>query len=385
MTSTRTRPLRIAVIGHVRHPVARPFMGGMEAHCWHLARALHRRGHEVTLFASGDSDAPGALHPVLARHYDGDLPWQDWHGTARLNALLDEAFAAALPALGSGQFDVIHNNSLHRYPPRLARRDGLAMVTSLHVPPFDALHRAVQASAAPWSRFTVCSASQRAAWWPDGAPPEAHVVPNGIDLAAWPFRAEAGRGAVWAGRLTPTKGAHLAVTAARIAGLPLTLFGAIENRAYFEAEIAPHLGGGIRHGGHLSQRGLAAAVGAARVFLFTPLWDEPFGLVAAEAMATGTPVAALPMGAVREVVGAAGGVVAQAVTAEALADAMREAQFRDRSAVHAHARARFGIDRMVDGYEALYAKAMAGRAAALPEAEFAPIELPPRPVVEAAE
>ena len=66
--------MRVAIVGHVRHAIAPPFAGGMEAHCWHLARALAGRGHEVTLLASADS-AAGApegvrLHPILERHYD---------------------------------------------------------------------------------------------------------------------------------------------------------------------------------------------------------------------------------------------------------------------------------------------------------------------------
>jgi glycosyltransferase involved in cell wall biosynthesis len=376
MTGPAGQRLRIALVTHVRHPVARPFMGGMEAHAWHLARALDARGHEVTLFASGDSDAPGRLQAIVPRHYDADLPWHAWRGTERLNALLDSAFAAILAPLRDGGFDIVHNNSLHRYPPRMARRDGVPMLTSLHVPPFDALHRAVLAAPAPWARFTVCSQAQTARWWPDGAPDVAHVVPNGIDLADWPFRPRGDGSAVWSGRLTPTKGAEIAVEAARRAGLPLTLFGTIEHRDYFEARIRPHLGGDIRYGGHLSQADLAREIGRASVFLFTPLWDEPFGLVAAEAMACGVPVAALPNGAVPEVV-RGGGAVASDVSAAALSAAIREALAIQRATVRAEAERRFGIERMVGDYEALYARAIAARPARTPpDPGFAEIELP---------
>ena len=72
------RALRIAVIGHLRHPITRPFMGGMEAHTWHLVRGMQARGHEVVLFASGDSDPGLPLHPVIPRHYDLDYPWTRW-------------------------------------------------------------------------------------------------------------------------------------------------------------------------------------------------------------------------------------------------------------------------------------------------------------------
>ena len=371
-----TGALRIALVGHLRHPIGRPFMGGMEAHSWHLARALVRRGHDVTVLASGDSDVPGQLHPVLPRHYDAELPWHDWHGTDRLNALLDASFAGVVDALADGGFDVVHNNSLHRYPPRFARRDGVPMLTSLHVPPFGPLRRAVHGSAAPWSHFTTCSQLQRRRWWPDGAPAQAHVVPNGIDLGEWPFVPRGDGSAVWSGRITPNKGAPVAIEAARRADLPLTLFGAIEHRDHFEDEIRPRLGDGIRYGGHLPQTELAAEIGRASVLLFTPLWDEPFGLVAAEAMAAGVPVAAIGNGAVAEVVGEAG-AIADRPDAAALARAIPAACAVPRRVAHDRAAARFSLDAMIDAYTGLYARAMAGRPAdGPPRVGFAPHELP---------
>ena len=137
--------MRIAIISHIRHPIAPPFMGGMEAHSHSLASELAGRGHKVTLYASGDSVPPAGvrLRPFVAQPYDRVYPWHRFHGTDALNAHLDQAFAAILPELAAGQYDIIHNNSLHRYPPRLARQAGVPMLTSLHVPPFDALRRAV--------------------------------------------------------------------------------------------------------------------------------------------------------------------------------------------------------------------------------------------------
>ncbi|MBP0484120.1 glycosyltransferase family 4 protein [Sagittula salina] len=377
--------MRIAVVSHIRHPIAAPFMGGMEAHSWHLVRGLVARGHDVTLFASGDSDPGGArLVPVVAHHYDRDYPWGDYHGSQVLNAHCDAGFTAVLPMLASGDFDVIHNNSLHRYPPRLARRDRIPMLSSMHVPPFGALQQAVHDSAAPWSRFTVCSNAQRRAWWPEGAPPEAHVVGNGIDLSAWPFRAEGDGTAVWAGRITPNKGLHLAVQAAAVADLPLRIFGTMEDAAYFERAVRPHLTEAIRYEGHLPGDLLANEICRASVLLFTPLWDEPFGLVAIEAMACGVPVAATEMGAVREVIGDAG-CYAPPDDVTALARALRRATAIDRQVPRTRVAERFSLEAMLDAYEELYERCMAGvRAGQLPEVRFAPIMLPP-PVEIAAE
>ncbi|MBF9034305.1 glycosyltransferase [Rhodobacterales bacterium HKCCE2091] len=369
--------LRIAIVSHIRHPIAEPFMGGMEAHSWHLARGLRARSHDVTLFASGDSDAGVPIRPICPEHYDRAYPWHDFHGTDALNDFLDTSFAGVLDDLQDGGFDVVHNNSLHRYPPRLARRDRVPMLTSLHVPPFDALLRAVHEAAAPWSRFTVCSARQGQAWWPAGAPPEAHVVANGIDLADWPYSGQGDGSAVWAGRITPNKGTHLAAEAARIAGVPLTIFGTVEHRDYFETEVRPRLGAGIRYAGHLPAPDLARAFGAASVALFTPHWDEPFGLAAIEAMACGLPVAATDMGAVREVIGDCG-VFAPAGDAPRLASALLAAREIPRLRPRTRVERRFGLSGMLDRYETLYRMAVDGVAAPWPDARFPPIELPPR-------
>jgi glycosyltransferase involved in cell wall biosynthesis len=365
--------MRIAVLSHVRHPVARPFMGGMEAHSWHLVRALRARGHDVTLFASGDSDLDPV--PILDVHYDRDFPWHDHHGTETLNRHVDAAFARTARHLLDGGFDVIHNNSLHRYPPRLARRHGLPMVTSLHVPPFDALHRAILETAAPWSRFTTTSARQIESWWGEDAPEEAHVVHNGIDPDAFPFVPQGDGTAVWAGRITPTKGTHLAVTAAQFANIPLTIYGTIERQDYFDRMIAPYLGDRIRYGGHLSGDDLAARIGRASVFLFTPLWDEPFGLAAVEAMSCGVPVAAIENGAVREVVGETAGRFARPNEPAALGLAARRAMKIDRRVPRARVEEMFTVDRMVQAYERLYAAARDGLGRSAPAIEFPPIEL----------
>ncbi|MGJ3626683.1 polysaccharide pyruvyl transferase family protein [Sphingomonas sp. MMS24-JH45] len=95
----------------------------------------------------------------------------------------------------------------------------------------------------------------------------------------------------------PQQGLHLAAAAARSAGIALTLFGAIEDPDYWQAQVRPLLGAGIAYGGHLDGEALAAELGRASLFVFTPCWDEPFGLVAAEAMACGLPVAAFDRGA----------------------------------------------------------------------------------------
>ncbi len=301
--------MRIALLAHCRHPIAAPFAGGLEAYTWSLADGLTRRGHEIVLFASGDSDPRFTLDPVIPVHQEGRFPGLEHRGDPALRAHLDDGYAAALDRIAAGGFDILHNNSLSRLPLEAARLAAVPTVTSLHVPPYDALRWFVQASAVPGHRITATSRALLHAWWPDGAPPQAELLHNGIDPAAWPFRERGDGSTVWSARIAAVKGAHHAIAAARLAGLPLTLFGPIEEPDYWDAHIAPELGGSIRYGGHLDGPALAAEIARASVFLFTPCWDEPFGLAAIEAMACGLPVAGFDRGAAVEIVGEAGCLV----------------------------------------------------------------------------
>jgi glycosyltransferase involved in cell wall biosynthesis len=348
--------VRIALLAHLRHPIAPPFAGGMEAHAWTLAQGLSERGHEVVLFAAGDSDPRFTLDPVIPVHHEARFPGREHTGDRALVAHVEAGYAAACERIAAGGFDVLHNNSLSRLPLERRRTDATPTVTSLHVPPYDALAGFVRASPAPGHRITATSAAQLASWWPEGPPPEASVLPNGIDPAAWPFRETGDGSAVWCGRIAGLKGTHHAVAAARAAGVALTLFGPVEEPEYWTAQVAPLLGGAIRYGGHLPGPALAAEMGRASVCLFTPCWDEPFGLAAIEAMACGLPVAGFDRGATREVVGEAGRLVAEG-DGEGLARALGEALAIPRTVPRARVLRLFTRDLWLDRCEALYAQA----------------------------
>ena len=345
--------MRIALLAHIRHPVAPPFTGGMEAHSWHLAEGLTARGHDVVLFASGDSDPRFAIDAVVPVHHEGRFPGLEHRGDPGLRAYVDDGYAAACDRIAAGGFDVLHNNSLSRLPLEPQRLAATPTVTSLHVPPYDALRWFVHASAVPGHHITATSEALLRDWWPEGPPPGASVLHNGIDPAAWPFVAQGDGTTVWCARLAAVKGAHHAIAAARRAGLALTLFGPIEEPDYWAERIAPLLGGAIRYGGHLAGAELAAEIGRASVFLFTPCWDEPFGLAAVEAMACGLPVAGFARGAAAEVVGEAGRLVCCG-DADALAVSLGEALAIPRTVPRARVLRLFTRDLWLDRCEALY-------------------------------
>jgi glycosyltransferase involved in cell wall biosynthesis len=130
--------------------------------------------------------------------------------------------------------------------------------------------------------------------------------------------------------------------------------GPVHDRAYFAREVAPRLRGSIRYAGHLDQAALSGVIGRASVAIVSPAWDEPFGLVAAEAMACGTPVAAYARGALPEVVDSATGRLARAGDVADLARVAREAMLLDRAAVRTAAEDRLSVTTMTDAYQRIY-------------------------------
>jgi glycosyltransferase involved in cell wall biosynthesis len=169
--------------------------------------------------------------------------------------------------------------------------------------------------------------------------------------------------AVWSGRIVPEKAPHEAVDAVRRTGRGITLAGPVLDRPYFEREIRPRLGAQVRYVGHLDQRRLCELVGSSAVAVVTPQWNEPYGLVAAEAMACGTPVAAYARGGLTEIIAPETGRLAESPDVKALAEAVDAAATCDREAVRRHAVEAHGVARMVDEYEALFHAILTARAA----------------------
>jgi glycosyltransferase involved in cell wall biosynthesis len=335
-------------------------MGGMEAHCRMLCDGLRARGHDVTLFAAGGSD-DAQLVPICHAPYEDVLPWVTWRGTEELAQYQRAAFEAGWEIIRAGGFDLVHNNSLFPDLIDWAARDRVACVTSHHVPPFEAIRAATERHiGTPWIRFTLPSHAQRANWAANHRD-RLHVVHNGISTTRWTPGAQRAGYFVWSGRITPNKGTHHAVQAARMAGAALRLFGPVEDADYFAAEIAPWLTDDIAYLGHCPAAQLAREVGAALGVVVTPLWDEPFGLVAAEALASGTPVCAFDSGALAEVVGRCGFIVPTGDT-EALANAMRNVWRINRDDCRMRAEQMFSGPAMITGYERLYREAIGAAA-----------------------
>ncbi|MCC9145314.1 MULTISPECIES: glycosyltransferase [unclassified Arthrobacter] len=342
-------PLRIAILAHLHHPISSPFLGGLEMHTSLMADEFASRGHDVTLFGKAGSESRGRVVDVLGRSFEfqrGLAPEQ----MRRQQQTLDDALGRAVAAVRTGDFDIVVNNSLSLLP-YLELAD-LPLLTILHTPPLPWIIDAVEDGRAPLSplhRFVSVSARNATGW--SAHLPNLQVIHNGIRLADWPAGTPRRPGtAVWAGRVTPEKGLHIAIDAARMAGMELHFAGPVSDEKYFERSVAPHLGRGVHHVGHLDHRNLAGFLGSGEVFIASPVWSEPFGLTALEAMACGTPVAALPLGAMPEIIDADGGRLAEGLGPDALAAAITEARRIDRDGVRRSA-ARFSAAAMVGAYE----------------------------------
>ncbi len=342
--------MRIALLAHLHYPISDPFLGGTEMHTAVVANELVRRGHDVTLFAKEGSRTAARLVRVLGadfvfgRHRGPD-------GVDRSEAHLADVVHGVIQTIRHGDFDVVLNNSFGHLP-FVAMAD-LPMLTVLHTPP--TLERVNEIITAPGWRpgprhvYVSVSEYNTASW--QGLLPEVTCVPNGVYLDRWRDNGTSEQDlAVWSARVTPEKGLHLAIEAARTAGMRLEFSGPISDQAYFETQIRPRLDEDVVHRGHIDHHALPAQLARGAVFVSSSIWAEPFGLALVEAMACGTPVAALPSGAAAEVVGAYGGMVARDCSPDALAEALKLARDADRRLVRRSAE-RFDAEAMVASYE----------------------------------
>jgi glycosyltransferase involved in cell wall biosynthesis len=356
--------MRVGIIASARHPIAEPFAGGLESHVWSLANGLRSRGHDVTLFAGPGSDPRLGVEvldlrrPEISAAARNDVSmsperWLDEH-----HAYLD--LMLRLSSDWDGRFDVIHNHSLHHLPIAMARAVRIPMVSTLHTPPTPWLESAIQSGDGCPVTFAAVSAHTAAAW--RSVVPDARVVPNGIDTEQWQ-EGPGGGPLVWFGRIVPEKGAHLGLDAARRAGMPIVLAGPIADRVYFDREVRPRLEADARYAGHLDRAELAELVGHARAVLTTPCWDEPYGLVAAEALACGTPVCGFARGGMTEVVGPGTGILVDGGDIDALATAIGAAVELPRARIREYAVRHCSLARMIDAYTELYGELASTRVA----------------------
>ena len=339
--------MRIAILSPVWFPVPPSGYGGIEWVVSLLADGLAEAGHEVTLFASGDSTTKARLVSVFP-----EAP------SAEIGKAAPELRHALTCFERADEFDIVND---HSGP--LAAALGAAVETrvvhTVHGPLVGAdgeLYETL-ARVAPSVGLISLSLNQRK---PQPGLPWVANCHNALDLAAYPVHAERGEYLLFLGRMSADKGCHRAVEVARTAGLPLKIAGKMREPAeqeYFESSVAPYLGDGIEYLGETSHAKKVALLQNARATLFPIEWEEPFGLVMIESMACGTPVIATRWGAVPEVIeqGRSGVIVDDyREMPDALAAADELEPIECRRSVEEH----FSAERMVQDYESAYVTAL---------------------------
>jgi glycosyltransferase involved in cell wall biosynthesis len=220
--------MKIGVIAHLKHAIRDPFAGGLEMHTFSLCQLLRRRCHEVTLFAAAGSAKGLGLEAIC--HETGKAPVnaeQQFRYEHRL-------YLSLMEKLRERSFDIIHNNSLHYLPLALANCLPMPMVTPLHTPPFWEMEGSIRHNNSRNSSFVAVSATICELWTPITRIDR--IIHNGIDLTKFRFAPtpSARSYVVWSGRIVPEKELHLAILAARQAGLTIQIAGPIADQGYFE-------------------------------------------------------------------------------------------------------------------------------------------------------
>jgi glycosyltransferase involved in cell wall biosynthesis len=311
----------------------------------YLTEELVRRGHEVTLFASGDSQTSARLVSVVARSLRTAPDVRDQLASHVLE--LGQVFERAV------EFDLIHCHADYLAFPF----GGLVRTPTVHT-----LHGRLDLPfLAPLFRhfravpLISISDAQRAPLTGLG-PRWVGTVHHGLSLERYPYSPNGGRYLAFLGRMSPEKRPDLAIAIAKKTGLPLKIASKVDpnDRAYFERDIAPLLDHPlIEFLGEIDDGAKGAFLGEALGLLFPIDWPEPFGLVMIEALACGTPVVARPCGAVSEVLAPGTGFIAD--TLDELVEAVKRLDTIDRQVCRRHVQEHFTVGHMVDRYEAIYA------------------------------
>jgi glycosyltransferase involved in cell wall biosynthesis len=335
--------MRIAQVSPLAESVPPRQYGGTERIVSYLTEELVRRGHKVTLYASGDSQTSAELIPIVPRALRPDGLDGCWTVYAALQ--LERVLADA------GRFDFIHFHTDHIHFP-VARRLKTAHVTTLHgrldLPEYQPFFREFRDA----PLVSISNAQRQplplANW--------AATVYHGLPPSTLAGRKRAGDYLVFLGRISPEKRPDRAVEIARRAGLRLLVAAKVsdKDREYYEREIRPLMGGAqVQFIGEVNEDQKRELVGNARALLFPIDWPEPFGLVMIEAMAYGTPVIAWRCGSVPEIVehGVTGYIVEDM---DAAVEATRRVHKLDRRRVRRTFEQRFSVARMTDDYLNVY-------------------------------
>jgi glycosyltransferase involved in cell wall biosynthesis len=341
--------LHVAVVAPPWFQVPPSGYGGVESVCGDLVDGLVARGHEVTLIGAGE---PGTRATRYVSTYD-EPP------SHRLGEPLPEVLhvARAAEILARLDVDVVHDHTLAG--PLLARGRRVPTVVTVHGPVTGEPGRYYRALERTADLVSISANQRRSA--PDL--PWVGTVYNAVDVATFPYCDQKEDFLLFLGRLHPDKAAHVAIDAARGAGLPIVVAGKCTEKVetdYVRAQIQPRMGPDVTIFGCADATQKRDLLSRAAALIFPIQWEEPFGMVMIEAMACGTPVVTLRRGAAPEVVvDGVTGVICD--NPDQLATAAGTARSLSSAACREHVSRTFNVPTMVAGYEAAYRTSIAAR------------------------
>lgn len=360
--------MKVAIVAPLVSVICEPPRGGSQAFLCDLARGLVDRGNDVEVYAASGSALPGVN--VIDTGVDHEALQATLYrasGTIRRGLDVAEgAFACVYAAIRETGYDVVHNHAFD--PPALALASALGapVVHTLHLPPDAEVADAVRKAAASSPRPCVaCVSAHQASAWRRFVAVDA-ILPPLVPTRSIRFSPAAGEGAVFAGRFSPEKGAAEAIEIAQAAGVRIDLFGDSYDDDYTRERIEPQraVPGIVVHPA-VPRASLWQVIARAAVVLCPAMWDEPFGMVAAEAQACGTPVVAFQRGALAElVVDGVTGFLVRPGDVPAASDAVGLTPELSRLRCRAHAEAQLDIGRALDAHEQLYERLAGARAGA---------------------
>jgi len=341
----RKKALRIAQIAPLVERIPPKKYGGTERVVHALTEELVARGHDVTLFASGDSITKAKLQAVYSRSLR-EAKIKNLYGVNHW-LLLSMGLAYEL----QDEFDIIHD---HLAPVSLptANLAQTPVVMTMHGPFNTENRRLFQTLRGP--NVVTISRSQL---YP--LPNINHVgtVYNGLPMEHYPFGTGDGGYLLYVGRIAMEKGVHFAIATAQVLDLPLIIAAKLDrtDMPYYQQYIEPLLSDRIKWIGEVDEEERNKLMAGARAFLHPVTWREPFGLTLIEAMACGCPVVAFNQGSIPEIIetGVTGFVVEDV---EGMIEAVDAIGSIDRAKCRTHALTNFSAKKMTDGYEAIYRK-----------------------------
>ncbi len=354
--------MKVAIVAPLVSAIREPQGGGSQAFVSDLARGLAGRGHEIHVYAATGSQIPGVTvidtgvdpRSLLATLYRASGPAASDQDAAA------SAFARVYSRVGDTPYDVVHNHAFDAPAIGLASALGVPVLHTLHLPPDAAIAAALREVARGGRPPAVAGVSEfQARAWSRVVRVDA-VLPPYVPTRVIGWSPAAGVGAVFAGRLSPEKGAAEAIDIARASGVAIDVYGDAYDPQYAREQIGPRRAWpGVTVHQAVTRTSLWAVMARAAVVLCPARWDEPFGMAAAEAQACGTPVVAFRRGGLGEMI--ADGVTGFLVEADdlrAAADRVRRAAGLSRPACRGHAERHLDLERSLDAHEQLYGRVL---------------------------